>query len=174
MRSSQKKFDRLSPSTTSDEKNSATRNHASGITAPRLLFARVDRAVKDLQLSSRGDFMTAATTALLNMCSGDRIELRRLPSIVKRYDELRKRKRVGKIQIEDPNGAQRCGTHFSVETEERIAEVVKKIGWSRNQFIGEALKTIVDMCEDPETRNLPLVVILHDAAVNVVPYPLSS
>ena len=104
--------------------------------------------------------MTTATTQILNMCD-DRNQ-RDLPELVARYDKLRPPK-PEETPVDNPHGAQRCGTHFKVETEKRIAAAVKRIGWSRNQFISEAMRRIVDMCEDPSQRLLPIVVILHDA-----------
>jgi hypothetical protein len=154
--------------------------HASGLTASRLLFARVDRLVSELELPSRGDFMNTAVTEILNMCESHK---KFLPKLVSRYDGLRKPKDkdfkerwdLVRSQLEgNPSAAQKCGTHFTIQTEQRIAEVVKRIGWSRNQFISEALRTLVDMCENPEARRLPLVVILYDAAVTVEPYRLKT
>jgi hypothetical protein len=162
MPSSRKKSERPSPAASAGEQNRNVRGHASGLTMSRLLFARVDRVVKQLRLPSRGEFMITATTEILKMCE-DRKQ-RFLPELVVRYDDLRKPK-TEELNIDNPLGAQRCGTHFSIETEERIAIAVKRIGWSRNQFISEAMKTIVDMCEDPNKRLLPIVVILHDAAL---------
>jgi hypothetical protein len=149
-------------------------SHKSGLTMSRLLFARVDRLANELRII-RSEFMAASTTAILDMCR-DR-KKRVLPALVVRYDKVRKPKDkdfqerwdLVRSQLDNPFGAQRAGTYFTVETEERISEIVKQIGWSRNQFISEALRTLVDMCEDPEARRLPLVVILHDAAVNVSP-----
>jgi hypothetical protein len=141
------------------------RSHNSGLTMPRLVFSRVDRVVKHLvkhsQLRSRGEFMVCGTTDILDMCE-DRSK-RVVPEVVLRYDAFRTAEEE-EPKIANPAKAQRCGTHFSRQIEERISAVVKRIGWSRNQFIVEAMKTIVDMCEDPSKRVLPLVVILHDAA----------
>jgi hypothetical protein len=162
MPNSRKKSERASPSEPDAEHNRSIRGHASGLTMSRLVFARVDRVVKQLQLPSRGEFMITATTDILNMCE-DRTQ-RFLPPLVVRYDELRK-PNIEELKIDNPLAAQRCGTHFSVQTEERIATVVKRIGWSRNQFICEAMKTMVDMCEDSDKRLLPIIVILHDAAL---------
>ena len=160
MPSSRKKSERPSPSASVGEQNRSVRGHASGLTMSRLLFARVDRVVNQLRLPSRGEFMITATTEILNMCE-DRKQ-RFLPELVVRYDALRKPK-IEELIVDKPNGAQRCGTHFRIETEKRIADAVKRIGWSRNQFISEAMRSLVDMCEDPDARQLPLVVILHDA-----------
>ena len=157
MMRSQKNPPRLSPSVFAGGQKRAT--HSSGLTMSRLLFARVDQLAKQLGLS-RGEFMVAATTEILNMCE-DRKQ-RFLPELVVRYDALRKPK-IEELIVDKPNGAQRCGTHFRIETEKRIADAVKRIGWSRNQFISEAMRSLVDMCEDPDARQLPLVVILHDA-----------
>ena len=107
--------------------------------------------------------MITATTDILNMCEDRRKRV--LPGLVVRYDNLRKPK-MEKLQIDNPEGAQRAGTHFTIQTEKRIANLVKGIGWSRNQFITEALQTIADMCEDPGPRLLPIVVTLHNAVKN--------
>jgi hypothetical protein len=166
MRNPQKNLARLCKSASVDEQK---RNpHASGLTMSRLLFARVDRVVEQLGLS-RGEFMITAATEILNMCE-DRKQ-RWLPELVVRYDELRHPQKE-ELKTDDPQGAQRCGTHFRIGTENRIAAVVQRIGWSRNQFITDAMRRIVDMCEDPRTRRLPGVVILHDAERDAVPFKL--
>ena len=128
----------------------------------RLLFARVDQLAAQLGLS-RGQFMVTATAEILYMCENPKQRV--LPALVVRYDQLNGPKMEG-LDSDSLLGAQRCGTHFRIETEKRIADAVQRIGWSRNQFISEAMKTIVDMCEDPDQRRIPLVVILHDAVKN--------
>jgi hypothetical protein len=174
MITSQKKFEAPSKLASTAEEN---RSHASGLTMSRLLFARVDRVVAELSLQgpgvlpSRGAFMMGATVDILGMCEDQ--NQRFLPKLVVSYDVMRKDGKVPpELTIDNPLGAQRCGTHFSRGTEERIAAVVKRIGWSRNQFISEALRTLVDMCEDPSKRRIPLVVILYDAAAAAKPAKL--
>jgi len=169
MLNSIKKSERASPSRPDGDHTRTIQGHDSGLTMSRLAFARVDRVVKQLGLPSRGEFMIVAINDILNMCE-DRAQ-RFLPELVVRYDDLRKPK-TEELKIDNPNKAHRCGTHFSLQTEERIANAVKRIGWSRNQFISEAMKTIVDMCEDPKKRLLPIVVILHDAAMAYSAAPL--
>ena len=134
----------------------------------RLLFARVDQLAAQLGLS-RGEFMVTATTEILTMCENPKQRV--LPALVVRYDQLSNPK-MEDLDIDNPLGAQRCGTHFKIETAERIASVVQRIGWSRNQFIGEAMKAVVDMCEDTSQRRIPLAVILLDAAMTHWPRPL--
>jgi metal-responsive CopG/Arc/MetJ family transcriptional regulator len=140
---------------------SRSKSHDSGVSMQRSLFWKVDQMVKHLQLRSRGEFITIGTTAILDMCE-DRTK-RVVPEVVLRYDGFTPSKQE-EPKIANPRKAQRCGTHFSRELEERIAAVVKHIGWSRNQFVGEAMKTILDMCEDHTKRVVPIVVIIYEAA----------
>jgi hypothetical protein len=140
--------------------NQAT-THESGVSMASWLFFKMDRLVQLLEFRSRGDFLILGTTIVLDMCE-DRTK-RYLPEIVLKYDALRT-PRNEELQIATPEKPQRCGTHFSRGLEDRIAAVVKHVLWSRNQFVGEAMKTIIEMCEDPSKRVLPIVVIFYDAA----------
>jgi hypothetical protein len=136
--------------------------HDSGVSMPRALFARLDRIVKLVELRSRGELLMVSLTIVLDMC--ETRAKRYLPDVVLRYDKNRPTKEDSP-KISAASRSQRCGTHFSRTLEERIATITKPIGWSRNQFIMEAAKTIVQWCEDPSTRTIPLVVLLYETAL---------
>jgi hypothetical protein len=134
--------------------------HESGITMPRSLFDRLNRILANAQLWSRGELMLLGITTIIDMCESP--SKRYLPEFLLQYDKRRSSKAV-KPPASDLPKAKKLGTHFNLATEERIKAVVKPIGWSRNQFINEATRIIVEWCEDPSTRVLPVVVVLYDA-----------
>jgi metal-responsive CopG/Arc/MetJ family transcriptional regulator len=135
--------------------------HESGIDMPKALFVRLDRIVKQLAAQSRGELMAACLTILLDMCE-DRAK-RYLPELVVRCDESEPLKEA--LRISHLTGTRRCGTHFTRALEERVSRIAKRIGWSRNQVIIEAIRTVVQWCEDPSTRVVPVVAWFYDASV---------
>jgi hypothetical protein len=138
------------------------RIHHSGVSMPRALFARLDRIVKLLELRSRGELLILSVTIVLDMC--ETRAKRYLPEVVLQYDKNRPAKEDAP-KISAASRSQRCGTHFSRTLEEGIATIIKPIGWSRNQFVMEAVKTIVQWCEDPSARTVPLAALLYETAL---------
>lgn len=142
--------------------------HESGLTMPRSLFARLDRIVKHAGLRSRGELLLLGVTTILDMC--DDPTKRYLPEVCINYD---KNSPVDEdLGIANPAKPQRCGTHFEISVEDRIQAVIKRIGWSRNQFIWMTAQTMVDWCEDPTTRTVPDVVLFFETAREDVPLKL--
>jgi hypothetical protein len=137
--------------------------HHSGVSMPRSLFAQLDRIAKLVTLRGRVELLVLSITIVLDMCEDH--SKRYLPDVILRYDKNRPTKEVA-ANISVESRMQRAGTHFSRTLEERIARLIKPIGWSRNQFIIEAVKTIVQWCEDPSARTVPVVVLLYDAATS--------
>jgi len=136
--------------------------HESGVTMPRSLFARLDRIVERAQLRSRGELLLLGLTIILDMCEDS--AKRYLPDLVLQYDKNRPENEV-EPRISNPSKAQRCGTNFSQALEDRIKAAVRPIGWSRNQFIIETARILVEWCENPAARGVPLVVLLYETAI---------
>ena len=134
--------------------------HESGVTMPHSLFERLDRILANAQLWSRGELMLLGITTIIDMCASP--ARRYLPDFVLQYDTRRPSKEVKPPSSTLPK-VKRLGTHFPQATEERIKSIVKPIGWSRNQFINETTRIIVEWCEDPSSRVLPVVVVQYDA-----------
>lgn len=139
------------------------RIHHSGLRMPRSLFVRLDRIIKHVAVHSRGELLALSLTIILDMCEDP--TKRYLPPIIALYDKRRPPIRV-EPDIDTLSGAKYCGTHFDRILEERIAAIARPIRWSRNQFIIEAVNTIVLWCEDPDTRTVPLVALLYDTALS--------
>jgi hypothetical protein len=146
---------------------SGTTIHESGVTMPHSLFDRLDRVLANAQLWSRGELMLLGITIIIDMCESP--AKRYLPDMVLQYDKRRPSHEVKLPTSTLPKmkklGTQvkKLGTHFPRATEERIKAIVKPIGWSRNQFINETTRIIVEWCEDPSSRVLPVVVVQYDA-----------
>ena len=140
--------------------------HDSGVSMPPSLFARLDRIVKPASLRSRGELLVLSVTIVLDMCEDH--SKRYLPEVILQYDANRPA-HVDVPKFVAGEGVMRAGTHFSRALEERIAVIARRIGWSRNQVVMEAVKTIVRWCEEPSTRRVPLVALLYDTAVGPAP-----